>query len=204
MKPEFFTEFQKTNLDCTLTCFLTFMKKHSPHSPGTHQDRTHSFVTKGLFWWFVDDEFFDKLKMEKSQELLVRMLEGGLTELMLFDDALSKLRLQSRDTQHWLKSTCLTLMAKLNGYLKRLKHPTPLEQFSVGPECQAWLQDSENIQARYIKMVNTKQPYKDVPNFTTLEYQREYFLKFNNEFCQICSIADTLSDSDYFIFCEVP
>jgi len=204
MTPEFFDELRKDGGECTLPCFLSFLRKNAIHSPGNQQDRMQLFLTKALFWWFLDLECFDPGRHEASKQATILLLESGLTELLLFQKSLSSFPVSDTETRTWLRSVLLSLLGKLSGHLERLRRPSCERPYEMGKEIQSVLDGSLEASKQYIQLMNVKQPFREVPEFSSLDYQRSFFQKFNNVFCQICSITDTLSDADYFIFCEVP
>lgn len=203
MTPEFFDEFRRDSGDCTLPCFLSFLRKNAIHCPGNQQDRMQLFLTKALFWWFLDLECFDPPRHAASQQATVHLLENGLTELLLLQRSLASLPISDMETRSWLRSVLLSLFGKLSGFLQQLRRPRCERPFEMSREVRGVLDRSGEAGRRYIQLMNVKQPFREVPNFSSLDFQRSFFRRFNNDFCQICSIADTLSDADYFIFCEV-
>lgn len=203
MNPELADEFLREAADCSLACFLGFMRKNAIHSPGNQQDRAQLFLSKALFWRFLDLDCFGRSKRDLSRQATARLLEAGLHELFFLQEALPSLCNADPVAGQWLRSTTLTLLAQLHRFLLQMTPPRLDGPYDLGLEARGTLEGAEAASGRYIRLMNVKQPFREVPEFATADFQRSFFLKFNNDFCQICSIADTLSDADYFIFCEV-
>lgn len=204
MSSDFFTEFQKANQDCSLLCFLAFMRKNIPHSLTTQQDRTICFVMKLLFWKFIEEEFFNRTRSYKKDFVLIKLIEEAITEILILHDTVSRTRFESKDSYLKIKTVCLTLAGKLNTHLYRIKNQiNETNEYLLPDESQLIFDRADSTTHKYIKIMNTKHVNKEIPNFDTIEYQRNFFTKHNSDYCQICSITDTLNESDYFIFCEV-
>lgn len=203
MSSDFIVEFKKANTECTFACFLSFMQKHMPLSPTTHQERMTNYSIKLLFWKFVEIEFFEKSKLNRSSKFLQRILEDCITEVWIFNDILLKTPFESKESYFRVKSAFLTLIGKLNSHILSIQNPEKSINYRVSIQTQNTLDLQDTIIAKYIKMGSTKIPIKDSTYFLSPEFQKNFFLKHNNDYCQICSITDTLNDNDFFIFCEV-
>ena len=203
MQGDFLLDFKKSSPDCNLLCFLSYMRKEYPTFLSSQTDRFSAFIQALLFWKYLEHEFFNPQKSNKSRIYFCKLIEQILTETMFFHDFILLTKFQDLEIFHRIKSDCLSIIGKLNTCLHTFKSPTLKTPYQITSQTNSVLSQTEKHIAKYIKLVNTKQPLKDLSQSNINEYQLEFFLKHNNDFCQICSITDTLSEEDFFIFCEV-
>ena len=203
MNSDYFYEFLKSNPDCRISCFIGYMRKNAPMVSTNHQERLSSLMMKLIFWKFLDSEFFNDTKIENMSHFVIKMIEEYLLECLLLLDQIGESVFEKENTFYEHKSHILSIIGKLNFYLIKIKNKQPEVQFDVSPQSAEIINQAEQTVSRFIKMINAQQPFKDVSNITNYENQLAFFKKHNADFCQICSITDTLNESDYFIFCEV-
>lgn len=203
MSVDLFSEFKKTIPDCSIACYISYLQNNMPRFPTTHQERSIAFMQKSIFWKLIEAEFFNSVQKAKNRRILQQIIEETLIETLFFHDLISKTKFANRNFYYILKSECLSLIGQLNFCLNNLKNHFRNDFYQLDPHSQSLLEKGESQMNKYRKLVNSKKQIKEKPDFSSKTKHLQFFLDFNNDFCQICSITDTLNEEDFFIFCEV-